>query len=250
MRKLTQIATGIALATSALAMSASASAEMTANVSVANNYIWRGLTQSINEAVVQGGIDIASESGWYAGTWVSNVAYDSDDAYSYEHDLYFGFGGETAGGMGYDIGYLYYNYDSNAGYDFGEIYGSLSFGNFSVGLSLLANAEPDEGPGEDFGFGQASYWSFDYAIPLASGAEIGLHAGYHEGDFVYSFNGVTDDYIDYGISISKDGFSAAITGTDLGTDDDGDGFEDYASMPARDNDEIKFSVSYALDFEL
>jgi hypothetical protein len=38
--------------------------------------------------------------------------------------------------------------------------------------------------------------------------------------------------------------------TSLGDDDDGDGFEDYASMPARDNDEIKFVVSYGIDFEL
>lgn len=249
MKKFTRIAAALALASGATALSSAASAEMTANVSLSNNYIWRGLTQSINEAVVQGGLDITSDSGWYAGTWASNVAYDSDDAYSYEHDMYFGFSGETDS-FGYDLGYLYYNYDKNAGYDFGEVYGSLSFGNFSVGLSLLANAEPDEGPGEDFGFAAASYTSFDYTIPLASGAEIGLHAGFHEGDFVYSFNGVTDDYIDYGISISKDGFTAAITGTDLGDDDDGDGVEDYASMAARDNDEIKFVVSYGIDFSL
>jgi len=38
--------------------------------------------------------------------------------------------------------------------------------------------------------------------------------------------------------------------TSLSTDDDGDGFEDYASQPARDNDEIKFVVSYGVDFEL
>ena len=36
----------------------------------------------------------------------------------------------------------------------------------------------------------------------------------------------------------------------VGSDDDGDGIEDYASMPARDNDEIKFVVSYGVDFNL
>ena len=90
-----------------------------------NNYLWRGLTQSINEAAIQGGVDYADESGFYIGTWASNVSYDSDDAYSYEHDVYFGYAGE-AEGFSYDIGYLYYNYDSNAGYDFGEVYGSVS----------------------------------------------------------------------------------------------------------------------------
>lgn len=239
--------TAITLAVASV--SAPTYAQLSGNVSVTNNYLWRGLTQSINESAVQGGLDYASESGFYIGTWVSNVAYDSDDAYSYEHDMYFGFSGETEG-FSYDVGYLYYNYDENAGYDFGEIYGSIGVGNFGLTLYLLTNAEPDEGPGEDFGFAQASYTSLDYAIPLASGAEVGLHVGFHEGDFAYSFNGVTDDYWDYNISIAKDGFAAMVSMTSLDSDDDGDGFEDYASMPARDNDEIKFVVSYGVDFEL
>jgi len=242
------------LAVSALTMAAATVsvptyAELSGNVSVTNNYIWRGLTQSINESAVQGGIDYADESGFYIGTWASNVSYDSDDAYSYEHDIYFGFSGE-AEGFSYDVGYLYYNYDSNAGYDFGEIYGSIGLGNLGLTLYLLTNAEPDEGPGEDFGFAEASYFSVDYTITLESGAELGLHAGFHEGDFAYSFNGVTEDYMDFNVSIAKDGFTAMVTFTDLDSDGDGDGFEDYANMPARDNDEVKFVVSYGIDFEL
>ena len=41
-----------------------------------------------------------------------------------------------------------------------------------------------------------------------------------------------------------------VSTTTLGSDDDGDGIEDYASMAARDNDSVKFVVGYALDFEL
>ena len=161
--------------------------------------------------------------------------------------MYFGYAEKLR--FSYDIGYLYYNYDANAGYDFGEVYGSVSVGNFTAKLSLLSNAEPDEGPGEDFGFAQASYTS---RLRDSAGkcAEIGLHAGFHEGDFMYSFNGATDDYWDFNISIAKDGFSAMISTTTLGDDDDGDGIEDYASMAARDNDSVKFVVGYALDFEL
>jgi hypothetical protein len=61
-------------------VSAPTYAELSGNVSVTNNYIWRGLTQSINEAAIQGGLDYSSESGFYMGTWASNVSYDSDDA--------------------------------------------------------------------------------------------------------------------------------------------------------------------------
>jgi uncharacterized protein (TIGR02001 family) len=238
-----------ALCAAMLLASAPSQAELTANASVTNNYLWRGLTQSINEAAVQGGVDYASESGFYAGTWTSNVSYDSDDAYSYEHDMYFGFAGE-ASGFSYDLGYLYYNYDENAGFDFSEVYGSIGIGNFSATLWLLATAEPSEGPGQDFGFAEASYTSLNYTIPLASGAEVGLHAGYHDGDFADAFNGITDGYMDFNITLAKDGFTFMLSDTTLGTDDDGDGVEDYASMPARDNDEIKFVVSYGVDFTL
>lgn len=238
-----------ALCAAMLLASAPSQAELTANASVTSNYLWRGLTQSINEAAIQGGVDYASESGFYAGTWTSNVSYDSDDAYSYEHDMYFGFAGE-ASGVSYDVGYLYYNYDENAGFDFSEVYGSIGMGNFSASLYLLASAEPDEGPGQDFGFAEATYTSLNYTIPLASGAEVGLHAGYHEGDFADAFNGITDGYMDFNISLAKDGFTFMISDTTLGSDDNGDGVEDYASMSVRDNDEVKFVVSYGVDFNL
>ena len=233
----------LAVVGSCLSSQAVLADSLSANASVANNYIWRGLTQTMNEPAVSGGIDYASDSGFYAGTWASNVKYGAADNFSYEHDVYFGYAGES-GDISYDVGYLYYNYDENAGYDFGEVYGSIGYGSFSATLSVLANAEPDEGPGEDFGFGQATYLSLDYGIAMESGTEIGLHLGHHQGDFAESFNGVTDAYIDYGVTIAKDGFAFMISGTDL---DDND---DFANTPERDNDSIKYTVSYSVDFEL
>ena len=136
-----------------------AMAEITANASVTNNYLWRGLTQSLNQAAVQGGLDYASESGFYAGTWVSNVEYAPGDPYSYEHDIYFGYSGES-GDLTYDIGWLYYNYDAAADIDFHELYGTIGYGGFSATAYLLGGTEADEAPyeadfgvtGADFGF--------------------------------------------------------------------------------------------------
>lgn len=216
--------------------------DLTANVSVTNNYIWRGLTQTTNEAAVQGGIDYFHDSGFYAGTWASNVQYGADDVYSYEHDLYAGFAG-MAEGFSYDVGYLYYNYDSEAEFDFGEIYGSIGYENLSVSLYVLANTEADEAPGQDFGFGKATYVSLDYAMPVMNGTELGLHVGHHQGDFAEAFNGLTDSYVDWAVSLSKDGFAFAITGTDM---DD----SEPAAGGGFDNDEIKFVVSYGVDFQL
>lgn len=213
-------------------------AEVTANAAVSSNYIWRGLTQTANDAAVSGGIDYASESGFYVGTWASNVNYGADDIYSYEHDVYFGFSGE-ADGISYDVGYLYYNYDAEANFDFAEVYGSIGMGGFSLTLSLLAHTQADEADGQDFGFAQASYTSIDYSTEILNGTELGFHVGYHEGDFAEAFNGV-EGYVDYGVSVAKDGFSFAITGTDL----------DDAGPDAYDNDELKFTVGYSVDFSL
>jgi uncharacterized protein (TIGR02001 family) len=213
---------------------------LSANVSVTNNYIWRGLTQTENEAAIQGGIDYAHDSGFYAGTWVSNVNYGAGDVYSYEHDMYLGFGGEV-GGFTYDIGYLYYNYDEEANFDFGEVYGTLGYGGLSVSAYVLTNTEADEEGDQDFGAGEAYYISLDYGFTVANDIEIGLHAGYHDGDFMEAFNGADGDYYDYNISLSKGGFGFMITGSDV---------DGPASEGGFDNDEVKFVVSYSVDVDL
>ena len=61
----------LAIATAGLLLStASVQAdEWSANFGASNNYIWRGLTQTINEGAISGGIDFAADSGFYAGTW-------------------------------------------------------------------------------------------------------------------------------------------------------------------------------------
>lgn len=228
-----------AVALSSLA-SFTAQAELTANASVTNNYIWRGLTQTTNEVAVQGGIDYSHESGFYIGTWASNVSYAADDVFSYEHDVYFGFSGEVDG-ISYDIGYLYYNYDDQAEFDFGEIYASVGMGGFSVTGYVFANTEADEPEGVEYDFGNTYYISADYSTEIREGLELGFHVGYHDGDFNEGFNGVPGSYADYNVSLSKDGFTFMVSSTDL---------DDTLEPDNLDNDSVKFVVSYAVDFEL
>ena len=233
------------LATTALVGSALAAplhaGEWSANASVTNNYIWRGLTQTENEAAVQGGIDYSHESGFYAGTWTSNVNYGAGDVYSYEHDIYAGFAFNT-GDISWDIGYLYYNYDKEAEFDFGEIYGSVAIGGFSATLSVLANTEADEtSPDQDFGFGEAYYGSLDYGFTVGNGLDVGVHLGYHDGDFAEAFNGNAEGYFDYNVSVSKDGFSFMISDTNV---------KGAATEGGYDNDQMKFVVGYAVDISL
>ena len=227
--------------------SSAAFAEITANGSVTNNYLWRGLTQSNNETAVQGGMDWSNDSGFYVGTWVSNVEYGSDDGYSYEHDIYLGFSGGD--NVTYDVGYLYYNYDDSQKFDFGEIYGSIGVGGFSATLSILANTEADEpSPALDYGFGEAYYLSLDYALDLSSGLGLSFHIGQHDGDFVDAFNGIAVNgdasYIDYNVTFAISDFSFMISKTDLPETGC------FACGGYLDNGETKFVIAYGMEFEL
>ncbi|NMP30466.1 hypothetical protein HII17_02725 [Thalassotalea sp. M1531] len=201
---------------------------LSANVGLTSNYLWRGVTQTDDGAAISGGIDYANESGFYAGTWASNVDF-GDDA-SYELDFYFGFGGDLGdSGFGYDVGYIYYAYpdsaetDGSNEYDFGEIYGSLSYDVFSV----TANYGVNNDDGAEWA-DSALYISADAAFEIAEGLELAFHVGNYTFDDDYD----DGDYTDYGVSLSKNGFTFALSDTDM------------------DNDDVKFTISYAIDIDL
>lgn len=132
----------------ALASTQPARAEVSANIGVVSSYFFRGFSETDGGAAVQGGLDYEADSGFYVGTWASNV--DFGDETSYELDLYLGFANEFANGVGYDVGYIYYAYpDAPGSSDFGEIYGELSFGMFSVGAAYVVNDSSDSALSND-----------------------------------------------------------------------------------------------------
>lgn len=144
MKKTAMLSVSSLLAASALSLGAAgeARAEVSANVGVVSNYFFRGFSETDGGAAVQGGLDWESPTGFYVGTWASNV--DFGDGTSYELDLYLGFANELDNGLSYDFGYLYYAYpDAPGSADFGEIYGEFSFGLFSIGAAYVVNDSSD-----------------------------------------------------------------------------------------------------------
>lgn len=86
---------------------------LSANVSLASQYRYRGIAQTDGKPALQGGFDYAHASGVYLGTWGSNVSWlaDSNDdvSNSVELDAYGGWRGKL-GDVGYDVGVLRYLY--------------------------------------------------------------------------------------------------------------------------------------------
>ena len=175
-----------------VSMTGVATAAVEWNTAVTSEYIWRGMSQG-KGAAVSGGIDISGDSGFSAGTWVSNV--DFGDNATYELDVYFGY---SFGPV--SVGYIYYAYPDNTdeGYDFSEVNISADVGAFSLGANILADAD------WDMDFGDDVYYTIDTGFAATDAIGISLHLGYYDYD-------VGDEETDYGISIDFDsGFSFAI----------------------------------------
>jgi uncharacterized protein (TIGR02001 family) len=89
---------------------------ITANVGLFSEYIFRGIAQTAGKPAVQGGFDYAHASGFYLGTWASNISWLEDFAQynrsSLEWDFYGGYKSSFPGAedWSYDIGTLYYYY--------------------------------------------------------------------------------------------------------------------------------------------
>jgi len=124
---LTGLACASAFAEDAPAADAPEVSPITANVTVASNYIYRGLTQTNNKPAIQGGFDYAHESGLYIGNWNSNISWINDGygassnpktvagvSAPIEMDFYAGFKKELIGeGFASDVGVLQYYYSTS-----------------------------------------------------------------------------------------------------------------------------------------
>jgi len=205
--------------TSMASTSALAVDGLSANVAATSNYLWRGVTQTNNDAAISGGIDYSASSGFYAGVWTSNASWAEN--MTYETDIYGGFSGDLGNGFGYDVGYIYYGYDSDANSDFSEVYANLSYGAFSIGYNTLVDSDADGSFGDD------TYITADAEFEVAKDLSLAFHLGNYDFD-------AGGDYTDYGVSLSKSGFTLALSDTDI---DGADG-------------DLNITVSYSIDLDL
>ena len=175
-----------------LATSGAYAAEVSGNVALASDYVYRGVSQTNEEAAIQGGFDIEGESGLYVGVWASNIAFDG----SVEIDIYAGYGGEFNEDLGFDIGVLHYGYPNDVGPNdssFDEIYGSLSYQDLTVGVAYS----------NDFFFesGTATYIYIDYSLSLPNDFGLDLHYADQAIDDNVTFG--APDYAEYSIGLTK-----------------------------------------------
>jgi uncharacterized protein (TIGR02001 family) len=197
----------IAAALGLMGAACAAQAEISATVTAVSDYDFRGSSQSAKDPAIQGSVDYAHESGWYLGAWASNVDFGDDT--DYEIDLYTGFSGETGGGMGWDVGIVYYTYEESD-FNYPEIYAGLSVGMFSGKLSYSNDWVASD---ED-----ALYLQGDASVPLPADFSLDLHLGYNFGSY---FSDRDSEYFDYsvGVGYTLGNFALALKYVDTDLDD-------------------------------
>jgi uncharacterized protein (TIGR02001 family) len=219
MNTFTKTLTAAALAT--VSGIAAAADDISANVSLASDYVWRGVSQTNEKPAISGGFDYSHDFepvSWYIGTWSSNVDptfFGGTHSPSTELDLYTGVTGEL-GEFSYDAGWLRY---------------------FYPGGSVNDTTEWKIGGGWKW-FGATYYYSkdwfathndssriegsFDYDLPYEIGLSASIGNNYGDGtDAIFN-----DSYVDWKLGVSKTwlgvDWGLAYTDTNISKGDCGD----------------------------
>jgi uncharacterized protein (TIGR02001 family) len=179
--KLTQGMAALVLLTSA----AVAHAEFSSTVTATTDYDWRGVTQTAHNPALQGSLDYASDMGFHAGAWASNVDFGGGDP-NIEIDLYAGWGGGET--FPWDVGIVYYTYAGESSFNFPDIYGSLGWewitGKISYSWDFAGTSET------------AFYYEGNIDYPLPANFSLLGHLGYSDGDGIEAAYG-QDNYMDW-----------------------------------------------------
>jgi len=181
----------------------------TGNLTLASEYLYRGIAQTRGKPALQGGFDYAHKSGLYAGLWGSNISWIGDAvsgaSASLEIDVYGGYKGAIADDLGFDVGVLTYNYPGSgkptgaANPDTTELYGALSWKWLTLKYShttgsLFGWTQPDGSKTKGSG-----YLELNAAYDLGDGWGINGHIGHQK------VKGLGDaSYTDYKVGVSKD----------------------------------------------
>lgn len=188
------------IAGSLLALAGVANAGVTVTPALVTDYDWRGIDQTDPahkqdlDAAFQMGITYNHPSGFYVGTWGSNVDFGPGDP-NMEVDFYAGYtGGDATKTFAYDVGVNAYTYPGCSACKFYEIYGSVTKGWFMGKIWFspeFAGTHTSE---------SAVYVQGDVNVPMPMGLTANGHVGYSFGSYWTTY---AQKYVDYSVGVTK-----------------------------------------------
>lgn len=196
--------------------SGSANADTSLWAGITSNSVWRGISQSSNEAAPFVDLIAETDRGYYAGVYASKQ--DTGLGNSASIDYYAGrlFG---TGKLSLDLGYAYYRFpgQTHDDYDMGEAYAIAAFGNLTTGMYRSVNSETaDDAP---YGRGDTYTWiSYEFRLPAAMRLRVtGGYYGFDENEHLWGNNDFAHMQMD--LSAGPLTFSASHAGSNAGDGD-------------------------------
>jgi len=181
---------------------------ISANVAIATDYAFRGISQTNEDPAIQGGFDygfdFSEPAAFYAGVWASNVEFGEDstlfEVATLEIDFYGGFNGQIMG-ADWDVGGIYYYYPGSEGvlnFNYGEGYGSLGYAFGPVDVKAGLNFSPNY-----YGNAGDATWFYGElgtsALPAGFGLSFQLGRQWIEKNLTFG----TPDYNTWSVGISQ-----------------------------------------------
>jgi len=154
--------------------------EIDAEVGVATDYRFRGISLSGKDAEVTGELSISHESGFYGTAWVSNVDLDDGVGDELEIDLSAGWS-KDVGPINIDAGAVYYLYPKNGDFNYVELYASAGYaigeGEIRVGFAYAPSQD-------NLGNQSNRYYYISGEMPIGK-SPVSLHGrfGIEDGAF-------------------------------------------------------------------
>lgn len=172
-----------------------ATSNLTWNLSVTSDYVFRGISQTARKPALQGGLDYAfGDTGIYVGAWGSNVDFGDSDGPDIELDTYIGYSTDVSDDWNLDFSIVHYSYfgqrDAYGNSDYNEFFAKTTWNEMLTFTVAYAN----------------DYSNLDYSslyVNLAGtwelGSDFSLNASVGHSDF-------SDDngsYNDWNIGVSR-----------------------------------------------
>lgn len=131
--------------------------ELDIEVGAVSDYRDKGISQSLGDPAIQGGVTLTSPIGLYTGVWVSSVDYGAGVDTRREQDYYVGWYVPITDDLSLDLGVLRYEYPKSSELNQTSSYAIFRYLGFELSYQYSDNVRGDQ---------SGSYTSIAYMYPV------------------------------------------------------------------------------------
>ena len=171
------------------------SSNLSWNLALTSDYVFRGITQTEFDPALQGGLDYSfGDTGLYVGAWASNVDFADSEGPDIELDYYIGWNHDLSETLNLDLSLVRYSYmgeqEAYGNIDYNEVIGALAYDEMLTFTVAYANDYSNSG-----------YSSLYYN--LAGSWDLGNDFAVNAGVGRTNFSDDVGSYTDWNLGVSR-----------------------------------------------